>query len=260
MSVAWDTIEGMEAYEIEGNISSLTRRGLVKPSGTYSNSQILWACFNDPGVPRYGDYAPGNTNLICVSRKIKLLPNCKTKGEVICDYATLPDSNSFIFSGGTSLGGAETQLDKFGNQIVVAHQWPSDDHDYPNEAHFQGCDLNVMMPQTTLTATGQLPVDYPDLLSELWVGSMNATPWAGSAAYRYLCTRCDFKGLDNGIGRQRRWLFTFEFQKKLTGWIPQTFFIDPRTNKPPRWLIPGVGYKDVDWYGLLDFHYLFGVR
>lgn len=260
MSVLWDTIDGMEATELEGNITSLTRRGLVNPTGTWTNSQMLWACLNDPGVPRYGDFAPGNTNLICVSRKVKLLPNCKNKAEIFCDYATLPDSNSFIFSGGTSLNGVTTQVDRNENQIVVAHQWPEDDPDTPLETEYQGVELNVMMPQTTLCATGQLPVDYPDLLSELWVGSMNATAWAGAAPFKYLCTRVDFKGLDNGIGRQRRWLFTFEFQKNLTGWIPQTWFIDKRTARPPRWLIPGVGYKSVDWYGLLDFNYLFGVR
>ena len=260
MAVKWDIIDAMEAVEIEGHISSLTRRGLVNPAGTWNNNQILWACLNDPEVPRFGDFAPGNTNLICVSRKVKLLHNCTQKAEVICDYSTLPDSASFIFQGGTSLGGERTQVDRWGNEIVVAHQFPPDDPDYGDTPQYQGTDLDVLMPQTTLCATGQLPVDYPDLLSELWVGSMNATAWAGARPYQYLCTRCDFRGLDNGVGRQRRWLFTFEFQKRLTGWVPQTFFVDPRTGKPPRWLIPGVGYKSVDWYGLLDFNYLFGVR
>ena len=260
MAVVWDTIDGMEAVETEGNIDSLTRRGLVAPAGSYNNNQILWACLNDPDVPRYGDWAPGNTNLICVSRKVKLLRSSTHQAELICDYATLPDSNSFTFSGGTSLSSAQTQLDKYGNQIAVAHQWPADDPDYPSEIQYQGLDLNVLMPQTTLSASGQLPVDYPDLLCRLWVGSMNATPWAGAAAYQWMCTRCDFKGLDTGIGRQRRWLFTFEFQHSLVGWIPQTFFVDSRTGKPPPMLIPGIGYKSVDWYGMLDFHYLFGIR
>ena len=41
MAVLWDTIEGMEATEQEGNITSLTRRGLVNPDGTWTNSQML---------------------------------------------------------------------------------------------------------------------------------------------------------------------------------------------------------------------------
>lgn len=260
MAVSWDTIEALEATEIEGVVSSATRRGLVNPSGSYTNSQILQACLSDPDTPKFGDFFPGNTNLVCVSRKVKMLRNCKHKAEIIADYSTLPDANGFIFSGGTAMSGVSTQVDRFGNEIVVSHQWPGDDLDFPYEVEHQGTNLNVMMPQTCLTATGQLTVDYPDLLSELWVGSMNATPWASAAATKYLCTRCDFKGLDVGFGRNRKWLFTFEFQKNLTGWMPQIYFSDKRTGRPPRWLVPGVGWRTVDWYGLLDFNYLFGIR
>jgi hypothetical protein len=263
MSVIWDTIDGMEANELFGVTNSATRRGIVNPTGEFTNSNIIQACFNDPDVPKFGDYFPGNTNLICVNRRVKLLTNCKTKAEVFVDYSSLPDSDVFMFSGGTALTGVSTQVDRYQNENIVAHQWPVDDPrfaDYPSGIEYQGTDLNVLMPQTVLTATGQLTVDYPDLLSELWVGSMNATHWASTAPFKYLCTRCDFKGLDVGFGRNRKWLFTFEFQKNLNGWMPQIHFTDSRTGRPPRWLIPGIGWRSVDWYGALDYHYLFGVR
>lgn len=260
MPIHFDTIEELEASETEGHIDFL-RRGFVAEGAAGDTMTVLWEALNAVGIPRAGETAPGNTNLVCVGRQVKLLPNCTKNLKVVCEYRPLGDTNSnFIFSGGTSLAQASTQVDRFGNQISVGHTWPSDDPDFPSKTHLQGLDMNVLQPQTTLSAVGQLQVAYPDYVSRLWVGSMNATVWAGANPFEWMCTACDFKPLDVGYGRLRRWQFRFEFQHALTGWVPETFFIDQRTGKPPFGLIPGYGIRQVDWYGQLDYNVLFPIR
>lgn len=260
MAVITDTIEEFEAQEIEGNVVSLRRRFLLT-GGSYGSALLLWEALASPYIPSAGAFAPGNTNLVCTGRRVKLLPNSNRQVEVTCDYVPLGQSASgFIFSGSTSLAQAESQLDRYGNQISVSHTWPGDDPDFPSKTHLQGLNMSVLMPQSTLTARGQLQVQWPDYVSELWTGAMNATWWAGTAPYYYMCTKVDWEPLDVGVGRNRWWGFTFEFQKAATGWIPQTWFIDQRTGKPPANLVPGVGYKNVDWYNVLDYNVLFPIR
>ena len=261
MAIKIDTTETMEVRETEGIVDYLRRGFLVSVEGSYTDSQVMWECLVHPGLPNAADYAPGNTNLRCLGRQVRLLRNSTHQAEVICEYTPIGKSQGlFIFSGGTSLAQASTQVDRFGNQISVSHTWPEDDEDFPLKTHIQGLDMNVLQPQTTLQASGQLQVAYPDWVSRLWTGSMNSSVWAGAAPCEWMCTRVDFSPLDVGWGRLRQWQFTFEFQHCITGWIPQTWFIDQRTGKPPVGIIPGIGIKSVDWYGLLDFNYLFPIR
>lgn len=260
MPIIFDTTEQLEASETEGNIDFLRRRFLA--TGAVGNdSTVLWEGLNAVGIPRANEWAPGNTNLVCVGRQVRLLQNSKHQLEVVCEYRPIGSSQTnFIFSGGTSLAQASTQVDRFGNQIAVSHTWPGDDDDFPSKTHLQGLDMNVLQPQTTMQAVGQLQVAFPDYVSRLWTGSMNSAAWSGASPYQWMCTACDWTPLDVGIGRLRRWQFRFEFQHAITGWIPQTWFIDSRTGKPPVNLVPGVGIRQVDWYGELDFNILFPIR
>jgi hypothetical protein len=259
MAVISDIIETHAANETEGNLDYLVRRFIVTGLA-YTGTAGLWDALNAIGVPRANEWAPGNTNLVCVGRKVEFLSNSNTKAQIDCEYRPIADSKTnFIFSGGTQLAQVTSQVDAYGNQIAVAHQWPSNDPDYPSQYHLQGLDMAVLMPQTTLVAVGQLPIAWPSAFAEFWVGSMNETYWSGADPYKWICSRVDFRGLDNGFGRQRRWEFTMEFQKNRNTWIPQTFFVDPRTGKPPSDLVPGEGIKNVDWYGVVDYNYLFPV-
>lgn len=260
MAIIFDTTEQLEASETEGNIDFLRRRFLA--TGAVGNdSTVLWEALNAVGIPRANEWAPGNTNLVCTGRQVRLLQNSKHRLEVVCEYRPIGSTNTnFIFSGGTRLAQESTQVDRFGNQIFVGHVWPSDDPHYPSQTQLQGLDLVVLQPQATMQAVGQLQVAYPDYVSRLWTGSMNAAAWSGAGPYEWMCVGCDWDPLDVGYGRLRRWQFRFEFQHRPTGWTPQTWFIDSRTSKPPKDLVPGFGIKNVDWYGILDFNILFPIR
>lgn len=261
MPIVNDIIEDMEARENQyGVVDYLRRKFYVSTDRTQTDATVMWACMQVPGLPNANDPAPGNPNLVCSGRQVRLLRKSKHQAEVICEYGPMADVGAnFIFEGGTSLAQASTQVDKFGNQIALAHTWPENDDDFPSKTHLQGLDMNVLQPQTTLVASGPLPVAFPHWVTRQWVGSVNGTVWAGNDPYEWMCTRCDFKGLSVGFGLNRIWQFTFEFQHAITGWIPEAWFIDQRTGKPAVGVIPGIGIKQVDWYGVLDFSQLFPV-
>jgi len=260
MAIISDLIEDLEASELEGHVDSATRK-FYGTGAISTDAQVLLEAFAAAGVPRAGDVFPGHSNLVCTGRRVRLLRNSPRNVEIVCNYQRLGLTRSgFIFSGSTQLGQVNTQLDRFGNQVFVAHTYPESDPNYPSQTHLQGMDQSVLMPQTTLTATGQLQVAYPDFVSRIWTGSMNSTFWGGAEPGYWMCTRVDFSPLDVGWGRFRWWEFTFEFQMAITGWPVRIYFVDPTTGKPPTNLIPGVGYKIVDWYGEIDYNTLFPVR
>jgi len=252
----------LEATENNGVVESMRRSYLVTGIDASSGPNLLWQALTANGIPVDGQQATGDSNLVCTGRQVKVLNNSKTQCEVFVEYRARGAADRFIFSGGTSLTSTVTQVDAYRNQVVVSHTWPDDDPDPDLRGFFdsQPIDLSVMQPQSTLVATGMLRVAYPDHVSRLWTGSMNSAAWASAGPYEYLCTRVDWNPLDVGFGKQRKWMFRFEFQHDYTTWVPQVFFTDPRTNKPAKNLIPGLGMKQIDWYGLLDFNALFPVR
>lgn len=259
MAVISDIIEDLSGNELEGHVESATRT-FYATGGASTNAAIILEAYAASGIPIAGEWFPGNTNLVCTGRRVELLPGCNRNVKIVCQYVRLGMTKSgFIFSGSTQLGQVNTQLDKFGNQVYVSHTWAGDDNDWPSQTHLQGMDQSLLIPQSTLTATGQLQVAWPDQVARVWAGSMNSTYWSGSPATYWMCTRVDFSGLDVGLGRLRWWEFTFEFQFSPAGWQPRVFFVDPRTGKPPSSLVPGLGYKFIDWYGLLDFTSIFPV-
>lgn len=255
-----ETISELEVVESHGVVQSLKRSYTLYDLDPTTTAGVMWQALTHPGLPVDGSLAPGDSNLVCSGRQARLVPNCNTKAEVVVTYEPIGQANRFIFSGGGSLTNTRTQVDRFGNEVVCAHQWPEDDPDWPNKVDLQPIDLNVMQPQKTLVATGPLYVAYPDQVVDLWVGSMNSAAWAGRGPYEWLCTSCEFNPMRVGYGQARKWMFTFQFQHDFTTWVPQVFFTDPRTNKPAYGLVPGVGTRYIDWYGLLDFNILFPVR
>jgi hypothetical protein len=250
---------GIEGSEVESYVTSATAHYLVVGL-TATDTSIIEEALNATNIPANASYMPGNTNLIVTRRDVRINSQDPTKAEVSIQYQSIGEANAtFIFSGGTSLTQINTQTDRYGNQITVSHTYGSDpDPEYSGQTLTQGGDLPVLMPQTTLTATGRLPVAYPLEVSQFWVGSMNGNFWASGNPYTWLCTRADFRAIDLALTRPAVWEFTFEFQHKLDTWIPYAFFVDPRTGKPPAGIVIGTGTKLIDWYGIIDFNVIFG--
>jgi len=245
----------------EESIVATARTEYIVSGLVSTTAYVVEEALGTAGVPQPASYFPGDYNLILCNRTAKVIDDTARIVSVVCEYRSIAEARAtFIFSGGTSLTQITTQNDIYGNQLYVQHTFPADDPDpnhFPGEVIYQGGDVPVMIPQTTLSAVGRLPVDYPDEISRYWVGSLNSTYWAGSAPYTWLCTRCDFVGKDLALNRQHWWEFTWEFQFNPQGWIPVVFFTDPVSGKPPQDLVPAYGYKNVEWYGYIDYNELF---
>ena len=178
------TITELEQVEEEGVTRSLVRRFLAEGlNNTNTDNRTLDEALAVSGVPVSGDKAPGNTNLVCHRRTVRPVTGSPTKAEITCEYKTVADwANSFIFSGGTSVNQTTTDVDFYGNRISLSYTYPGD---YPvkelqDETYTTSINESVFTPETTLTATGSLYVNYPNEISQTWAGSVNSTFWAGA--------------------------------------------------------------------------------
>jgi hypothetical protein len=177
------------------------------------------------------------------------------------EYGTVADfANTFIFSGGASLQQKQTDVDYYGNRISLSYTYPND---YPNEelrgqVYTTAINETVSVPHLTMTATGSLYVEYPNEIALTWLNKVNSTFWAGAPPYYWLCTACNFRGRDIGLGRAHLWEFDWTFEFNPESWIVVAKIRDPNTGTIPDDVVDGVGVKTVDWYQPYDFNIIFG--
>lgn len=246
----------------EGVVVSLTRQYLVTNlDNNNEDSRTLVEALAKAGVPQHGDRAPGNTNLAVHRQSVTMAQDSPTKAIVTIEYKTVGDyRNSFIFSGGTNLNQTQTDVDYFGNRISLSYTYPNDypDENLRGQVYTTAINESVMVPHTTLQATGSLFVDYPNDISRAWAGSVNSTFWAGAPAGYWLCTACNFRPRDVGIGRPHLWEFDWTFEYNPQSWFVVAKIRDPNTGNVPDDVVDGVGIKQVDWYPPYDFNTIFG--
>ena len=205
----------MEAVEEEGVIRSLVKIVRVQDlANTNADERTLWEALAVSGVPVQGDRAAGNTNLVLHRRTVSPIQSSPTQARIVCEYKTIADwTNSFIFSGGTTMEQTQTDVDYYGNRIALSYTYPNDypDENLRGEIYTTAINESVMVPGMTLTATGSLYVNYPNEIALQWLGHCNDTFWAGAPAYSWLCIGCDFTSRDIGLGRAHLWEFTWTF-------------------------------------------------
>lgn len=265
-TVYLDLIDDLTCEEEGGAIVSLKRKVIVDGLTTRGIGVLLEA-LETPGVPAYGSEPQGYPNLRCVKRTPKVMREDPKKVEIALEYVRVQNDfwsvNPFEFrvTGGTSLQQTETEFDASGAQITVSHTFPADDDDWPNETRTQGGIASVLSPRTTYRFEGVIETAYPDIVSRIWTGALNLTPWANSLAGTWLCTDVQFElltvmGSVSTLGLLPRYRFTFEFLFKADGHQPAVRFNDPRDNQPPPNLVAGVGYGTINWHPYLDFNQL----
>lgn len=254
-------IEELEEVEEEGVVRSLIRNFLVTGLTATGLPTPLTQAKAASGIPQHGDAAPGNTNLVVYRRTARIVPNTPTACYVTVEYKTVGDwENSFIFSGGTNLSDIQTDVDYFGNRISLSYTYPETypDENLRGQVYTTAINESVKSPETVLTATGSLYVEYPNEISAEWVGRLNSTFWAGAPAGYWLCTSCEFTPRDIGFGRPHLWQFTWTFQYKPQSWIVIAKIVDPNTGQVPADVVLNTGVKQIDWYPWKDFNIIFG--
>jgi hypothetical protein len=261
MAVIADLIGTYNVVEQEGVVVSMSRRFMVTgltPTGIPTPDV---QAFIASGIPQHGASAPGNSNLKVRQREYSMVQDTPSAGYVDVQYATVADyANSFIFSGGSSIQQKQTDVDRLGNRIQLSWTYPSDypDEDVRGEVYTTAINESVTTPHLTMTATGSLYVDYPNEIALDWINKVNSTFWAGAPAYYWLCTACNFRGRDIGLGRSHLWEFDWTFEFNPSSWAVVAKITDPNTGNVPDDVVDGVGVKAVDWYLVKDFNTVFG--
>ena len=277
-----DHISTLSCQERFGAITRLVRRARVVGL-TETDFTVLFEALEEAGVPAAGSLLetlalpPPHTPLVLTERNVTLVDNDKGVCDVDLTYESVLNEgqnlNTPIFGGPVSEVEATVQqttsnLDVFGDLIVVRHTYPSTDPDYPNQLIEQGGEITYFQPQYTLRLSGIKAMTFPSVLGNSVLGHINSDAnWAGGDIHTWLCTAASWKIHDyqqsyapNAI----RWMFKFEFQYNPDTWDPTVGFIDNRTGKPPPNLVQGSwplspgGYMNVQKHPAANFSQLIG--
>lgn len=256
VKVKADKTRTLSFEERDGQLVRLIREYHV--SGLTSEDwRILAEALTAAGVPAYGDFAVGFTEMIAISRNARLVPGTKDHVVVEVIYERIePQQYNGLFRGSTSLQQIQTQVDRFGTPITVAHFYDGDPV-FGTGWQYQGANVSVLAPRTTLRLPIILFTDWPHALADIWRGRMNSTWWAGAPPLTWLVSNVTFQPQNVTLFSVSKWNFEFEFMHDPTGHDPQVAFQDQRTGRPPTNIVDGVGLVTAEWYPELDYNYLF---
>lgn len=243
---------GTEMEEENGTIKRLVVQYTVYGlSGT--DIGRLQSALSAAGVPDYNEEAANYSYLLVTRRTVR--PNSRSNDgncmDVFVEYTPKGlEGNNFFGTYSSQLTQIETQNDINGNPITVSYTFPSGyayDASLAGRTVTQGGNISVQVPQATIVISGIYATDYPNSVTDYWMGTTNLWAWNGGGPGQWLCTSVTSDPEALGAGPSR-WKFRFEFQRKLDGWQPLVYFTDPNDGKPPADLEWNVGVKYVQWY------------
>lgn len=260
MAVIIDSADGsISLTETEGANTALVRTGIVTAlvDGDIDIVQSALTQLDSAGYTA-NSKPSATSNLQLKTRTIECLPGCTTKVRFRLEYIPVGETeNNYVFRGVASLAQQQSEVDQYGTQITVTHEFPEDyvDNDkYAGNTVTQGGTVSYLKPELALMATGIESITYPERLAAEWIGFINSTTWRGvSTAGMWLCSNVQY-ALHNHKTSPKQWKFTFEFVFNQDGWDPFVAFKDPNTGKSPSGLVSGTGYKSVSMYPSKDFN------
>lgn len=199
-------------------------------------------------VPQPGDIPDDYQNLILTARDCEVMGGGNNRKLLIaCRYESRADAGrEFIFRGGMSVIQERRRVDYYGFPLYTAYNDGSG-------LQYQGGEIDTVIPQSTIQASGILSTDFPLRESHLWGARLNDRPWGDASRGVWMCTRVDWYPIDVKAS-PKKYKFLYEFQANLRGWQPQIWYIDPATGLPQYGAVAGVGYKTVFIYPYRDFN------
>ena len=250
MAVAIDIVEGNTGRESADGLELDRIATITGIEGDASRKIVI--ARNTAGVPRYGDPHPAETS--CKLRTIRFESLSTDIVKAYLHYSqksidrSAPPGDPPQIEVGSTLSQVSSNKDISGNEITVAHTFPSTDDDWPDEKKEQSVPVSRLVPESSLTYN-QTEYNSPGTKSRYYVGRMNAAPWQGGATKTWLCTSI--------VGRSNDGGFTFSVaytvQYRGDTWDGEVVYIDPRTGRPPANLENGVGKKRVVIYQTANF-------
>lgn len=265
MSAHIDTIEVLTMQERAGAIVGLTREAIVTGL-TGVPLEKLYAALDAAGVPVYGTVldAGRGKRVFVTDRNVKMLD--RDTASVTITYESKESKRST--ENGTSVVGKMTasvaQVDTNlyrengrGEQLPVAleHTYPDDDPDFAGQTIKQAGQMKVFVPQRTFTCDGVRATLTPWTIVDTMIGCVNRAAWMGGGPREWMCTEVTWE-----VQGYMKYLMAFTFQHNEDTWDPTVTFIDSRTNRPPKDLMAGKGYKTVPYHRPIDFSQHIGFR
>lgn len=271
MGSKMDKMDTLRTVERDGVLYSVVRSALVEVD-TGLGAAAMGAALDEVGIPRYGDrldytfLSPG-FSLIVSERTVDIIDEGMAKVTITYENAyqidNMLDRYDSPFMGfmqgevRCNVQQKTSNLDGQGNQVVLAHQYPESDPNFPNQMRFQGGEFTYFAPQRSFALNGIKQTPAPWAIANNITGRVNLFPFSGEAPRTWLCTACNWKpqGVYNGV---TRYYMTFEFQFDADTWDPTVVFIDESTGRPPAGLVFGVGIQMIQKLPAVDFEWVIG--
>lgn len=262
-----DRIDTLRATERNGVIRNLTRRARVI-NLTSTDYTVLWTSLAQAGIPASGSRLTGTgfEELILVERSPAIVDEATV--DVDLGYEHVLDGNQDLIDpsgqrgiiyGKTRCSIQQTTTNFYRangvgpqQQVIVAHRFPEDDPDYPDETVEQGGEITVFLAQRNLQFEGFIDTRAPWALANALIASINSGSWCNQGPHEWMCTEVQWQRWKEG-----RYKFSFEFQHNSDTWNPTAVFVDQRTGKPPPNLVANVGYQTIPYHKLVNYNRAF---
>jgi len=251
-----DVVEGGALNETQDGYEVVRVAWVEELSGRAD--ERLYNAVRAAGVPRYGDPHPSIPHLRVVQRSAAF-EGGNDRVVVTLTYR-VPQANEAppsdptgntqpgIVRVGSTIQGAITQKDVYGEAIMVRHVFPDDHEEFPGRDITQGADVELSIPQLVLTETRRESAT-PANTARAYVGKVNQFACFGGAARTWLCTRIEGTTNDRGASYE----VTYEFQYNEQTWDAVVVFRDPNTQRPVDEPVDGEGIKTVQVYSVANF-------
>lgn len=266
-----DKTSVLSASERDGSpvrvVRGYTVTGITSRDWTATDEALSTA-----GVPQYKDrldYIPGSAgfSMLCHERDVDMID--EGAAIVRCTYLNafsvdnMEDSYDTPFLG--SIGGEvrcsiqqkQSNLDGYGNQIILSHTYPDDDDNYAGQTREQGGEISFFAAQRSFTTHGIKETNAPWAIANSIIGRVNANWFSGEAPRTWLCVACNWKP-ESTIYGYERYLMRFEFSFDEDTWDSTVVYIDDTTGKPPADLVLGTGIKTIQKLKAVDFEFVIG--
>jgi hypothetical protein len=250
-------------------VRQVVRKALVSGIQGIDDSALMTA-LEAEGLPKVDEPYLAYPILVVTDRDVQMVDNDKAEIVITYDHIVNEGQNMTTPPVGLVCGRMRTSVSqKTTNMyptwnsdgsatwadILVSHTYPADDENYPGETKEQTGEITVMMPERTLSVEGIVETKYPWLIANKITGSVNKEPWSLQLPHYWMCTECGWEYLTGTRSRM-----SFEFQYNSDSWDYTAVFIDATTDRPPKGLVAGVGYKTIKYHRAVDFDELIGTK
>lgn len=282
MALAYiDRTDTLQCVEKAGQVRLLKTKARVLGLEN-TDFQVLWDALGEVGIPsppsapldELGNVVAGGEMLRLVDREATLVD-----GDIRCVDVTLtylhvldgfhqelfevdPDvaDDSAVIYGKVRCSLQQVTTNRYidpadgvEKNILVSHTFPKDDPQVANKSQEQGGTINTVIVTMTYNLGGYVNTDDPDAIAHLFAGKVNKNAWLDRGARTWICSEARWECVKNG-----RYHMLFEFQHNPDGWDPWAVFIDARTGRPPKFLVDGVGKKQIQYLKETAFEEEFG--